>query len=102
MFDDPNLVSHAGLLPVLGLAERAGLSELLAEHWTVPSPNRVIKARTVIGGMLAGADSIDDLNVLRAGSMARLIGQVRAPSTMGTFLRNFTHGHVLQLAPLNT
>ena len=101
MFDDPNRVSHAGLLPVLALAERAGLSELLAEHWTVPSPNRVIKARTVIGGMLAGADSIDDLNVLRAGSMARLIGQVRAPSTMGTFLRNFTHGHVLQLAAVN-
>lgn len=51
--------------------------------------------------MLAGAGSIDDLDVLRSGSVPRLIGAVRAPSTMGTFLLKFTHGHVLQLAAVN-
>src|SRR5699024_84821 len=55
----------------------------------------------MLAGMLAGADSIDDLDVLRAGSTSRVIGPVRAPSTMGTFLRSFTHGHVLQLAAIN-
>lgn len=97
VFDEPNLVSHAGLAPVLALAERAGLSSLVAEHVTVGSPNIPVKARTVVAGMLAGADSIDDLDVLRAGSTAKAVGAVRAPSTMGTFLRKFTHGHVLQL-----
>lgn len=97
MFDEPNLVSHTGRASVLALAERAGLSE----HSTVPSPNRTLKARAVTAGMLAGAGSIDDLDVLRSGSVPRLIGAVRAPSAMGTFLRKFTHGHVLQLAALN-
>ena len=67
----------------------------------MPSASREVKARTVIAGMLAGADCIDDLDLLRAGSTARVIGEVRAPSTMGTFLRSFTHGHVLQLAAVN-
>lgn len=101
VFDEDNLVSHAGLVPVLALAERAGLSELMVRHSSVPSASREVKARTIIAGMLAGADSIDDLDVLRAGSTVRLIGEVRAPSTMGTFLRSFTHGHVLQLAAVN-
>ncbi|WP_431791973.1 IS1380 family transposase [Kocuria palustris] len=101
VFDEDNLVSHTGLVPVLALAERAGLSELVREHSSVPSASRDVKARTVIAGMLAGADSIDDLDVLRAGSTARVIGEVRAPSTMGTFLRSFTHGHVLQLGAVN-
>ena len=56
--DDPNLVSAAGVVAVLELAERAGLSELLWEHLSVPSPNRVLKTRTVIAGMLAGAVAI--------------------------------------------
>lgn len=101
VFDDTNLVSHAGLVPVLELAEKAGLSELIEAASTLPVANVVVKARTVIGGMLAGADSIDDLDVLRAGGTARVIGQVRAPSTVGTFLRSFTHGHVLQLGKVN-
>lgn len=100
VFDDPNLVSHAGLVPVLRLAERAGLSELVVKCVTVPSPNAPVKVRTVVAGMLAGADSIDDLDVLRSGSTAKAVGPVRAPSTMGTFLRKFTHGHVLQLEAL--
>lgn len=55
-----NLVSHAGVVPVLELTERAGLSELIAEAVTLPAASVPAKARAVIGGMLAGADSIDD------------------------------------------
>jgi len=97
MFDDPNLVSAAGLVPVLRLAESAGFYELLAAGLTVDSPNAVAKTAGVVGGMLTGADSIDDLDLLRHGGMPRLFGAVRAPSTLGTFLRSFTHGHVQQL-----
>ena len=97
VFDDPNLVSAAGLVPVLELAGRAGLDGLLAEHLSVPSANAPDKSRSVIAGMLAGADSIDDLDLLRSGGMGRVVAGVRAPSTLGTFLRAFTHGHVQQL-----
>src|SRR3546814_5631956 len=64
---------------------------------TVNSPNATVKATSVIAGMLTGADSIDDLDVLRHGGMPPLFAGVRAPSTLGTFLRSFTHGHVQQL-----
>lgn len=101
VFDDRNLVSHAGLAPVLELAEKARLSELIEECSTLPSANVRVKARTVLAGMLAGADSIDDLDLLRAGGTSRVVGVVRAPSTIGTFLREFTHGHVLQLGKIN-
>ena len=97
VFDDPNLVGCAGLVPALRLAESAGLYDLLGEHLTVESPNPVVKSAGVVAGMLAGADSIDDLDVLRHGAMPKLFGGVRAPSTIGTFLRSFTHGHVRQL-----
>ena len=97
VFDDPNLVSDAGLVPVLRLAESAGLYDLLEQQLTVVSPNAAAKATGVVGGMLAGADSIDDLDLLRHGGMPRLFSGVRAPSTLGTFLRSFTHGHVQQL-----
>lgn len=96
VFDDPNLVSAAGLVPAMRLAEAAGLHELLA-GLSVPSPNAAAKTAGVVAGMLAGADCIDDLDLLRHGGMARLFGGVRAPSTLGTFLRSFTHGHVQQL-----
>jgi hypothetical protein len=96
VFDDPNLVSAAGLVPTLRLAESTGLHDLL-DGLTVPSPSAAAKATSVVGGMLAGADSIDDLDLLRHGGMPRLFGGVRAPSTLGTFLRSFTHGHVQQL-----
>lgn len=95
-FDDPNLVSAAGLIPVLRLAESAGWYDLL-DRLTVPSPNVAAKTASMVGGMLAGADSIDDLDLLRHGGMPRLFAGVRAPSTLGTFLRSFTHGHVQQL-----
>jgi hypothetical protein len=94
-------VSAAGLVPVLELAEQCGLSELLREHLTIPSPNRAVKARTVIAGLLAGADDIDGLDLLRAGGMKRVVAGVRAPSTVGTFLRKAAHGHVLQLGAVN-
>ena len=97
VFDDPNLVSAAGLVPVLRLAESAGLHDLLARGLSVDSPNAAVKATSVVAGMLAGADSIDDLDLLRHGGMGRLFTGVRAPSTLGTFLRSFTHGHVQQL-----
>jgi len=96
VFDEANLVSCAGLVPALSLAERAGWSEHL-EALSVSSPNAAAKATCVVAGMLAGADSIDDLDLLRHGAMTRLFKGVRAPSTLGTFLRSFTHGHVQQL-----
>jgi hypothetical protein len=82
---------------MLRLAESAGLHDLLAGLLSVASPSPVAKSASVVAGMLAGADSIDDLDVLRHGGMGRLFGGVRAPSTLGTYLRSFTHGHVQQL-----
>lgn len=98
VFDEPNLVSAAGLVPVLELAEAAGMTDAVEGSLTLPAASLSSKVRTVVAGMLAGADSIDDLDVLRAGGTARVVQGVRAPSTIGTFLRSFTHGHVLQLA----
>jgi hypothetical protein len=105
LFVDQNLVSFAGLVPVMGLAERAGLSELIAERVVITATrvasagvNPAGKLTSVIAGMAAGADSIDDLDVIRSGGMPRLFGGVYACSTLGLFLREFTHGHTLQLA----
>jgi hypothetical protein len=98
-FDEPNLVASAGLVPAMAVAERAGLSRLADEWLTVPGSTGTAGAKlaTLVGGMLAGADSIDDLDVLRYGGMGHLFGGVRAPSTIGVFLRAFTFGHVRQL-----
>jgi hypothetical protein len=96
-FDDPNLVSSAGLVPMLALASRCGLHETAGAVLTVPSPNAAVKVAAVVAGMVAGADSIDDLDRLRNGGMGRLFGGIRAPSTLGTFLRSFTFGHVRQI-----
>src|SRR5665213_2689439 len=100
VFDDPNLVSCAGLAPVLALAERAGLQRLVAEHlWigTAGGGNAHLKVPALVAGMVAGADSIADMDLLRHGGMGRLFDGVRAPSTLGTFLRAFAFGHVRQL-----
>jgi hypothetical protein len=97
VFDDPNLIGVAGLVPVMRLVERAGLAQLLQERLSVASPNAAVKAGCVVAGMIAGADSIDDLGVLRHGAMGKVLTGVRAPSTVGTFLRAFTFGHVPQL-----
>jgi hypothetical protein len=96
-FDEANLVSCAGLAPVLALAQRAGLDDLLAEQLSVSSPNAPLKVTALLAGMVAGADSIEDMDLLRHGAMDRLFEGVRAPSTLGTFLRAFTFGHVRQL-----
>src|SRR4051794_18037324 len=100
VFDDPNLVSSAGLVPVQALAERAGLRELADAHLSVPTDkgsNAGLKVTSLVAGMVAGADSIDDMGLLRHGGMGRLFTGAYAPSTLGSFLRAFTFGHVRQL-----
>jgi hypothetical protein len=99
-FDDPNLVSRAGLVPVMALAQRAGLGGLVAEHVRIDREcgvNAHLKVPCLVAGMAAGADSIDDMDLLRHGAMPTLFGGIRAPSTLGSFLRAFTWGNVLQL-----
>jgi hypothetical protein len=99
-FDDPNLVSRAGLVPVMSLAERAGLGGLVRHHVQITAKTGVypeVKVACLVAGMAAGADSIDDMDLLRHGAMTDLFGGVRAPSTLGSFLRSFTLGNVRQL-----
>ena len=99
-FDDPHLESQAGLVPVIALAQRAGLRNLAGEHVRIAQPrgvNAQVKVPCLVAGMIAGADSIDDMGLLRHGAMAELFGGVRAPSTLGSFLCAFTWGNVLQL-----
>ena len=100
VFDDPNLVSVAGLVPMLRLAQQAGLSEIAQDRLSVPTDkgsNAGAKVCALVAGMLAGADSIDDMNLLRHGGMGRLFDRTYAPSTLGSFLREFRFGHVRQL-----
>ena len=99
-FDDPNLVSHAGLVPVMRLAQDCGLAELVGERVTVAGPcgaNTPHKIGCVVAGMIAGADAIDDLDLLRCGGMGELFDGVRAPSTLGSFLRALSWGNARQL-----
>lgn len=102
-FDDPNLIAYGGLGPVVRLAERCGLPALADEHIHLPRSKDGIgafpaaKLMSLVGGMVAGADSFEDMDRLRHGAMPRLFTGVRAPSTLGSFLRSFTHGHVKQL-----
>ena len=100
VFDDPNLVSAAGLVPMLRLAQRAGLAGLTQSRLSVPTDkgaNAGAKVMALVAGMLAGADSIDDMDLLRHGGMGRLFDRTYAPSTLGSFLREFRFGHVRQL-----
>ena len=100
VFDDPNLVSSAGLVPVLALADSAGLRALADEHLSVPGDkgaNAGLKVASLVAGMVAGVDSIDDMALLRHGGMGRVFARAYAPSTLGSFLRSFTFGHVRQL-----
>ena len=100
VFDDANLVSCAGLAPTMALAHRAGLSDLVVDTLTLKAEGGVnahLKVPALVAGMVAGADCIDDMDLLRHGGMDRLFTGVRAPSTLGTFLRTFTFGHVRQL-----
>ena len=101
-FDDERLVSDAGLMLPASLAGRLGVEALVNETVDLSgrtggvSPGR--KVMSLVSGMLAGGDCIDDMDVLRAGSTGLVLGHdVTAPSTLGTFLRAFTFGHVRQL-----
>jgi hypothetical protein len=99
-FDDPNLVSAAGLVPILALAERSGLRRFADVHLSVPTDkgaNAGLKVGALVGGMVAGADSIDDMALLRHGAMKKVFDGCYAPSTLGQFLRAFRFGHVRQL-----
>jgi hypothetical protein len=88
------------LVPVMALAQQAGLSELVDERVRLGRPcgvNAHVKVPCLVAGMIAGADSIDDMGLLRHGAMPAVFGGVRAPSTLGSFLPAFTWGNVLQL-----
>lgn len=101
-FDDERLVANAGLVLVAALSRRLGIESLvdkmvgLGERAGAAHPGR--KVLTLIHAIVAGADSIDDTDVLRSGGTEALLGhKAMAPSTLGTFLRAFTFGHVRQL-----
>ncbi len=105
-FDDPNLVANAGLLLTATLSDRLGLETLIDS--TVNLAGRVggacpgRKVLTLTHAMIAGATHTDHADMLRAGSTAGVLGhRVMAPSTLGTFLRSFTFGHVRQLEAVN-
>ena len=97
-------MSRAALVPVMALAQRAGLGGLVAEHVRPGGPcgvNAHLKVPCLVAGMAAGADSIDDMDLLRHGAMSTLFGGLRAPSTLGSHLRSFTWGNVRQLEMVN-
>ena len=101
-FDDHRLVANAGLLLPATLAQHLGLPQLLRKHLDLGgAPGRANtgdKMMTLVASALAGGDCIDDADVLRAGGTARVLGfTAKAPSTLGTFLRSFSWGHVRQL-----
>ena len=102
LFDDRRLVANAGLLLPATLARHLGLRELVDHHLDLGgAPGRANtgdKMLTLVASALAGGDCIDDADVLRTGGAAcTLDGTVKAPSTLGTFLRSFRWGHVRQL-----
>jgi Transposase DDE domain group 1 len=104
-FDDSNLVSCAGLVPMVALAQLCDLPALADEHLSVPTDkgaNAGAKVTSLVAGMVAGADSIDSMAVLRHGAMGTLFDRLYAPSTLGSFLRAFTFGHVRQLDAVAT
>src|SRR5246500_3185789 len=88
----------------MALAQRAGLPDLAAEHVRPAGEcgvNAAVKVPCLVAGMAAGADSIDDMDLLRHGAMGELFGGIRAPSTLGSHLRSYTWGNVLQLEAVN-
>ena len=102
VFDDHRLVANAGLLLPATLARHLGLRELVDHHLDLGgAPGRANtgdKMLTLVASALAGGDCIDDADALRAGGTVGVLGcVVKAPSTLGTFLRSFRWGHVRQL-----
>jgi hypothetical protein len=103
-FDDPNLVSYAGLVPAVRLASNVGLEDRVAEHVQVTAEvgaNRGVKVGSLVAGMVAGADSIDGMDLLRHGAIPATFAGIRAPSTLGSFLWAFDYGTVRQLAAVH-
>jgi hypothetical protein len=103
-FDDPNLASHAGLIPAVRLAQNIGLEDLARQHVRVAAKvgaNPGLKIGSLVAGMVAGADTIDGMDLLRHGAFPATVGGIRAPSTLGSFLRGFDHGNVRQLAAVH-
>jgi hypothetical protein len=101
-FDDDHAVANAGLLLPATLAQRLGIEAVvdqLVDLGGRPGHHRPgRKVLTLLHALLAGGDCIDDADVLRSGSTAQVLGhRVMAPSTLGTFLRSFTFGHIRQL-----
>ena len=101
-FDDPRLVANAGLILPSTLALHLGLPQLVDQHLDLGrapgAANPGDKVMTLVASALAGGDCIDDADVLRAGRTARVLGcVVKAPSTLGIFLRSFRWGHARQL-----
>lgn len=102
-FDDPKLVGYGGLAPVVRPAGRCGLPALVDGHVRLPASKDgtgafpAAKLMSLANGMAAGADSTDDMDRLRHGGLPRLFSGVRALSTLGSYLRSFSHGHVKQL-----
>ena len=102
VFDDHRLVANAGLILPVTLAHHLGLGELVDRHVDLgEAPGRANagdKVLTLAASALVGGDCIDDADALRAGSTEQVLGcTVKAPSTLGTFLRSFRWGHVRQL-----
>src|SRR3954466_12360843 len=101
-FDDERAVSDAGIVLTATLAERLGIEALVDRTVDLGggpgAANPGAKVLTLVSAMALGADCIDDCDILRAGRTGEVLGQeVAAPSTLGTFLRSFTFGHVRQL-----
>ncbi len=101
-FDDLRLVANAGLILPATLSQHLGLPELVDTHLDLgDAPGRANtgdKMMTLVASALAGGDCIDDADALRSGGTARVLGcALKAPSTLGTFLRSFRWGHVRQL-----
>ena len=97
-FDDHRLVANAGLLLPSTLAQHLGLRELVDLGRAPGQANTGGKMMTLVASALAGGDCIDDTDALRSGSTGRVLDcVVKAPSTLGTFLRSFRWGHVRQL-----
>lgn len=100
VFDDESLIADTGVIPIIGLAQRAGLPAAVADRVHIPTDkgsNPGGKVMALVAGMLTGADSFDDLDRLRVGGMTHVAANVYAPSTLRQFVSRFTFGHVRAL-----
>ena len=104
-FDDPNLLAHGGVTAVVRLAERCGLPELVRQKVRLAGAGNGAgaapdaKAMSLVAGMSAGADGIDDVGVLRHGAMAKAFAGVRAPSTLGVSCARSPGGMYVNCSP---